>query len=81
MSERLSINASANYARNETIAATTSPVKFESYAITTGLSYSVSRTMSIWVSYTHSHFVQGLVGRENAFNRDVLMATVRKEWP
>jgi hypothetical protein len=78
VSEALSLTASANYALNETIEG---PLfKFESYAATIGMTYTISRTVSASASYLHSEFVQGVSDSQFSFDRDVLQVTLRKEW-
>lgn len=79
LSEKLSATASINYATNETIGGDV-PAKFESYSGSIGASYTISRTVTASASYTHSKFVQGFVGQQFDFSRDVVMVSLRKEW-
>jgi len=79
LSEKLTATASVNYALNETVGGDV-PAKFESYAGSIGASYTVSRTVTATASYTHSKFVQGFVGQQFDFSRDVVMVSLRKEW-
>jgi uncharacterized protein (PEP-CTERM system associated) len=78
LTDALNLTASANYALNETISGST--VKFESWAVIVGMAYTISRTMIASVSYNHSEYSYVLTGQDFGFDRDVLMASIRKEW-
>jgi len=78
LSQFLTANASAGYAFNETISGPT--VSFESYMISIGVSYIISRTLTASASYSHSEFYYGFGEDDFAFNRDVIQFVLRKEW-
>jgi hypothetical protein len=44
------------------------------------MSYNISRTLIASASYTHNEFFYVLGETDFGFNRDVLMASIRKEW-
>jgi hypothetical protein len=79
ISENLSATGSGSYAKNESTSGQT-PLSFESYSTSLSLNYTITRSISAIVSYTHSQFNQSFTGIETSFNRNVATLSLRGEW-
>src|SRR2546423_15493529 len=69
---------SGNYARNESVPAGSSA--YESYGVTAGLNYKVSRIVSATLSYTNSQYKQEITGQSTRFDRTMVTFTLTAEW-
>jgi len=69
---------SGNYARNESVPAGSSA--YESYGVTAGLNYKVSRIVSAALSYTNSQYKQEITGQSTRFDRTMVTFTLTAEW-
>jgi hypothetical protein len=67
-----------NYAKNESVPAGSSA--FESYGVTVGLNYIVSRIVSATLSYTNSQYKQDFVGQSTRFDRNMVTVVLTAVW-
>jgi hypothetical protein len=74
----LAATANANYAKNESVPA--GILAFESYGVTVGLNYTVSRILNAALSYTNSEYKQHFSGLSARFDRNMVMLMLTAEW-
>ena len=74
----LTVTASGNYAKNESVS--TPHLAFESYGVTVGLNYKVSRILNTALSYTSSQYKQQFMGQSARFDRNMVMVLLTAEW-
>ena len=74
----LTVTANANYAKNESVPAGT--LAYESYGVTVGLNYRVSRILNAALSYTNSQYKQNSLGQSSRFDRNMVMVMLTAEW-
>jgi hypothetical protein len=70
--------ANGNYAKNESVPA--GSLAYESYGVTVGLNYRVSRILNAALSYTHSQYKQQSLGQSTRFDRNMVMVMLTAEW-
>ena len=74
----LTVTANGNYAKNESVPAGT--LAFESYWVTVGLNYRVSRILNATLSYTNSEYKSQSSGQLSRFDRNMVMIGLTAEW-
>src|SRR2546427_1736608 len=74
----LTATANGNYAKNESVPAGT--LAFESYWVTVGLNYKVSRMVNDTLSFTNSAYKQNSLGQSTRFDRNMVMVSLMAEW-
>jgi hypothetical protein len=74
----LTVTANGNYAKNESVPAGT--LDYESYGVTVGLNYKVSRILNAALSYTHSEYKRNFMGESARFDRNIVMVMLTAEW-
>jgi len=74
----LTVTANGNYAKNESVPAGT--LAFESYWVTVGLNYRVSRILTATLSYTNSEYKSQSSGQLSRFDRNMVMIGLTAEW-
>jgi len=74
----LTVTANGNYAKNESVPAGT--LSYESYWVTVGLNYIVSRILKATLSYTNSEYKQISLGQSSRFDRNMVMVGLTAEW-
>jgi hypothetical protein len=74
----LTVAAHGSYAKNESVP--TPLLAFESYEVTVGLSYKVSRIVNTALSYTNSEYKQHFLGQNARFDRNIVMFMLTGEW-
>jgi len=74
----LTVTANGNYAKNESVPAGT--LSYESYWVTVGLNYIVSRILNATLSYTNSEYKQNSLGQSSRFDRNMVMVMLTAEW-
>ena len=79
VTEALSLSLSGSYARNESVP-DSHVLQFESYAVTPGVMYQISRVLRANLSYTHNLFDRKLFGRGYSFDRDMVLLRLTAEW-
>src|SRR5256712_908819 len=67
-----------NYAKNESVPP--GSLAYESYGVTVGLNYTVSRNLNAALSYTNSQFKQQSLGQSARFDRNMVMVMLTAEW-
>jgi hypothetical protein len=79
LSDPLSLSLSGSYAVNESVP-DNSLLRFESYMVTPSLEYKIGPRLTATLSYTHSEFQQGRLGRSFDFERNMVMLSLLAEW-
>ena len=74
----LTVTANGNYAKNESVPA--GILAFESYGVTVGLNYKVSRVLNAALSYTNSEYKSHSLGQSARFDRNMVMVMLTAEW-
>jgi len=74
----LTVTANGNYAKNESVPAGT--LSYESYWVTVGLNYRVSRILNATLSYTNSEYKSQSSGQLSRFDRNMVMIGLTAEW-
>jgi len=74
----LTATASGNYAKNESVPAGT--LDYESYGVTVGLNYIVSRILKATLAYTNSEYKQHFSGQSARFDRNMVMVSLTADW-
>src|SRR2546428_4429823 len=74
----LTVTVNGNYAKNESAPA--GILAFESYGVTVGLNYIVSRILKATLSYTNSQYKQHFMGQSARFDRNMVMVMLTAEW-
>jgi hypothetical protein len=69
---------SGNYARNESVPAGISA--YESYGVTVGLNYTISRILNAALSYTNSQYKQDFTGQSTRFDRNTVTVMLTAVW-
>ena len=77
LTEKLRATAVANFSHNED---TASIVSYQSYGGTLALSYDLTRSVTTTVSYTYYNFDSNFPGLRLAFDRNMLMFSIRAAW-
>src|SRR2546425_10724104 len=67
-----------NYAKNESVPP--GRLAYESYWVTVGLNYTVSRNLNAALSYTNSEYKQHFTGLSTRFDRNMVMVMLTAEW-
>jgi hypothetical protein len=67
-----------NYAKNESVPAGGSA--FESYGVTVGLNYTVSRILNAALSYTNSQYKQDFMGQSTRYDRNTVTVMLTAVW-
>ena len=67
-----------NYAKNESVPA--GSLAYESYWVTVGLNYTVSRILNASLSYTNSEYKSHFLGQSARFDRNMVMVMLTAEW-
>jgi hypothetical protein len=80
LSERLSLQGSAYYAFNQTISSQAQGNKFNNLTLSTGLSYNLTRTMIVDLSYIHTDFKRELAVTDNIVLRDMVTLSLTAQW-
>jgi len=78
LTELLTVTANGNYAKNESVP--TPLLSYESYWVTVGLNYKVSRILTTALSYTNSEYKQHFSGLNARFDRNMVMVMLTAEW-
>lgn len=79
LKEFLSVSLYASYAVNQSVP-DSSLLKFESYSITPSVAYTINRTLTATLAYTHSQFQQMFSSQEFRFDRNVVLLSLVAEW-
>jgi len=74
----LTVTANGNYAKNESVPA--GILAYESYGLTVGLNYQVSRILNAALSYTNSEFKSHSSGLNSRFDRNMVMVMLTAVW-
>jgi len=74
----LTVTVNGNYAKNDSVPAGT--LAYESYWVTVGLNYRVSRILNTALSYTNSEYKQNSLGQSSRFDRNMVMVMLTAEW-
>ena len=74
----LTVTANGNYAKNESVS--TPELAYESYWVTVGLNYTVSRILKATLSYTNSEYKSHSLGQSTRFDRNMVMVGLTAEW-
>ncbi len=74
----LTVTANGNYAKNDSVAA--GILAYESYGVTVGLNYKVSRILNAALSYTNSEYKSHSLGQSARFDRNMVMVMLTAEW-
>ncbi len=78
LTDLLTATANGSYAKNESVPA--GMLAYESYGVTVGLNYQVSRILNATLSYTNSEYKQNSLGQSSRFDRNMVMVGLRAEW-
>lgn len=78
LSERLSLQGSANYSFNQSVSSQTT--KFSTLTLSTGLSYNLTRTMIVGLSYNHTDFTRESAGTDNVVLRNMVTLSLTAQW-
>jgi opacity protein-like surface antigen len=78
LSERLSLRGSAFYAFNEAVS--DRAVKFNNLTLSTGLSYNLTRSMAVDLSYEHTDFKRETTTTGFTVLRDVVTLSLTAQW-
>jgi hypothetical protein len=74
----LTVTGNANYARNESVPA--GLLAYESYGVTVGLNYTVSRILNAALSYTNTQYNRHSLGESARFDRNMVMVMLTAVW-
>jgi len=79
LTEALSLSINGNYAHSESVP-DSSLLQFDSYAVTPGMSYQISRMLTANLSYSHTMFDRKFGGQGFSFERDMVLVKLAAEW-
>lgn len=79
LAESFSLSLTGSYAVNQSVP-DSSRLRFESYSLSPGFEYRISRTITAMFSYTHSEFQRTFSGQSFDFNRNMTLLSILAEW-
>jgi hypothetical protein len=79
ITDSLTLSVNGSYAFNESVP-DSSLLRFQSYAVTPGVNYVISKIFTATLSYTHSQYEQTIASESFPFDRDLVQLSLIAEW-